>query len=115
MYQQSSNTQLFQSAQNKDNAKSTDEIISDKPLDDTSSENDDMKGCKRNRPSNLKYHKISNVVKVNVIYSKKVLNMSFRDIAAEFNVNYNTVRNIFKVHEDGETQMRRDLSLANSP
>ena len=30
--------------------------------------------------------------------------MNFRDIAAEYDVNYNTVRNILKVHEDGEAK-----------
>jgi hypothetical protein len=69
------------------------------------SENEVEQKLKRNRPNNLKYQKISNILRVNVIYSRKVLNMGFRNIAAEFNVNYNTVRNILKVHEDGETKI----------
>ena len=69
------------------------------------SDNEVEQKLKRNRPNNLKYQKISNILRVNVIYSRKVLNMGFRNIAAELNVNYNTVRNILKVHEDGETKI----------
>ena len=55
---------------------------------------------KRNRPANLNYNKIPNVLRINVIYSKEILDMSFREISAELGVNYNSVRNILKVHKD---------------
>jgi hypothetical protein len=72
---------------------------------DSDSNTDEGMKLKRNRPSNLKYQKISNMVRINVIYSKKVLQMNFRTISTELNVNYNSVRNILKVHEDGEAQV----------
>ena len=57
---------------------------------------------KRNRPGNLNYSKIPNMLRINIIYSREVLKMKFRDISVEFGVNYNSVRNILKVHKDGE-------------
>ena len=39
-------------------------------------------------------------MRLNIVYSRKVLGMCLRDISQEFNINYNSVRNILKVFED---------------
>ena len=57
----------------------------------------------RNRPGNLTYQKISYGLRVNVIYSRKVLDMSYREISNQLRVNYNSVRNIIKQHDDCNT------------
>ena len=54
----------------------------------------------RNRPGNLTYQKISYGLRVNVIYSRKILDMSYREISNTLRVNYNSVRNIIKQHDD---------------
>lgn len=81
--------------------------LRDSDLEDMMNSSDDegegspLDQPQRNRPGNLTYQKISYGLRVNVIYSRKILEMSYREISNSLNVNYNSVRNIIKQHDDG--------------
>ena len=59
------------------------EIVQQQAPDEngTVNSNDVALKLKRSRPGNLNYKKIPNALRLNVIYSKKILGISFRDIS----------------------------------
>ena len=61
----------------------------------------------RCRPNNLKYSKIIGTKRVNVMYSKYILNLTINEIASENNINYNSVMNILKHQKRQRIQEER--------
>ena len=63
---------------------------------------------KRKRPNNLTYNKISFADRVNVIYSKNVLKMTTDEISKQYFINYNSIRNIIKAHDEMVAECERE-------
>ena len=52
------------------------------------------KKCKKVRPKNLKYGKISQTKKLNIIYNDQVLQLDYKSNCRETDTNYHSIRHI---------------------
>ena len=58
-------------------------------------------------PSQSKYSRISHDQRLNIIYSKTILDMTLHEISEATGINYNSVRNILKnYNDDGRTNRK---------